>query len=213
MTTVEFQYVIGMLGTVAFAATAVIAVLHQKTDLFGAAVLGLITAIGGGTVRDLILDVPVFWATDLNYVWVSLVASLVTFYCHRFVSQRNIYALMLYLDGLGAALFAIQAANKVQSQAFALPAGPVLLGIVTAIGGGVIRDVLANRTSLIMTRELYAVPITIGCVLYVTLISYFPEQSLSIGAGCVFFIFILRAMAIHWNLCVPSWMLMQTKGE
>ena len=70
---------IAMAGTVAFAVTAVLALAPRGIDLFGACVLGIITAIGGGTVRDLILGVPVFWATDLSYIWVALAASIATF--------------------------------------------------------------------------------------------------------------------------------------
>ena len=68
-----------MVGTVAFAVTAVLAVSHKGIDLFGASVMGIFTAIGGGTVRDLILDGPVFWAGDLSYIWVALLASIAAF--------------------------------------------------------------------------------------------------------------------------------------
>ncbi|MBT8450336.1 MAG: trimeric intracellular cation channel family protein [Deltaproteobacteria bacterium] len=195
-----------MAGMVAFAVTAVLAVTPKGIDLFGACVLGIITACGGGTVRDVILGVPVFWSEDQNYLWVALIASLVAFYGNRLVSRRDVYLLMLYIDGIGVSLFAIQAAHKVLALQFAVPFGPVVLGVITAIGGGLIRDVLAGNTTLLMQKELYAIPVTIGCVLYVLLFGWFPDEGNAIGIGCVLFTFAFRAAAIHWKLTVPAWM-------
>jgi len=213
MNVTELQYLLGMAGTVAFAVTAVLAVTSRGIDLFGACVMGLVTAIGGGTIRDIILDVPVFWATDLNYIWVALVSSLITFYANRLVTKKSIYRLMLYVDGLGVSMFAIQAAHKVDGLSFAIPLGPILLGVITAIGGGLMRDMLAGSPTLLMRRELYALPVTIGCILYMLLLTWFPENEVTIGLGCAIFTFTLRAAAIYWNLSVPNWMLLQAKNE
>ena len=207
----ELNYWLGMAGTVAFAVTAVLAVTHRGIDLFGACVMGIITAIGGGTVRDLILDVPVFWAADLNYVWVALTASVAAFEAHSLFTRKEVYGLMLYIDGFGAALFAIQAMDKVWDLGFGLPVAPVILGIVTAIGGGLIRDVLAGRKTLLMTRELYATPILLGCILYIFLLVYFPGYRVIGATACCLCIFGVRAAAIHWNLRVPEWLTLQLK--
>jgi uncharacterized membrane protein YeiH len=211
MNTIELQYLLGMAGTVAFAVTAVCAVTPRGIDVFGACVMGLITAIGGGTVRDLILGVPVFWAADLNYIWVALVSSVLAFVANRLMTRTVIYRSMLYIDALGVAMFAIEAADKVQTLKFAMPLGPILLGVITAIGGGLLRDMLAGSPTLLMRRELYAVPVTIGCILYVILLAELPGQPVSIGAGCTALIFALRAAAIHWELSVPNWMLAHAK--
>jgi uncharacterized membrane protein YeiH len=84
-----------MAGTVAFAVTAVAAVAPRGIDVFGAVVMGVITAIGGGTVRDLILDVPMFWASDLNYIWVAIFSSLVAFVANKLMTRGQIYRSML----------------------------------------------------------------------------------------------------------------------
>jgi uncharacterized membrane protein YeiH len=197
-------YWIGMAGIVAFAVTAVLALAPQGIDLFSAVVLGIITAIGGGTMRDLTLDVPVFWGADLNYIWVALGASVAAFAAHSLFSRKEIYSLMLYVDGFGAALFAIQAVDKVWGLGFGLPLAPIILGIVTAIGGGLIRDVLAGRQTLLMTSELYATPVLFGCTLYVVLLHLIPEYRFISAVGCCLFIFGIRAAAIHWKLSVPD---------
>ena len=203
MESVDFW--IAMAATVAFAVTAVLAVIDRGIDLFGATVLGIITAVGGGTVRDLILEVPVFWSTDLSYIWVALGASAVAFAAHSLLARRHIHGLLLYIDGLGAALFAVQATGKVWDHGFGLPVAPVMLGVVTAIGGGLIRDVLAGRPTLLMSRELYAVPVLLGCLLFAAVLAYIPEQRFVGSMGCILLTFGLRAAAIHWKLTVPYW--------
>lgn len=205
------SYWIGMAGTVAFAVTAVLAVAPRGIDLFGACVMGIITAIGGGTVRDLIMDVPVFWAADLNYIWVALGASVAAFSAHSLFTRKKIFSLMVYIDGFGVAMFAIQAVDKVWGLEFGLPLAPVILGIVTAIGGGLIRDVLAGRQTLLMSRELYATPVLFGCTLYVVLLYLLPQYRFISAVCCCLFIFGIRAAAIHWQLSVPEWLTTKTK--
>lgn len=209
----NLQYLLGIAGTVAFAVTAVLAVTPRGIDLYGACVMGVITAIGGGTIRDMILDVPVFWATDLNYIWVALISSVVAFLGNRLVTRKRIYSLMLYVDALGVSMFSIQATHKVLMLNFGMPLAPVLLGVTTAIGGGLIRDILAGKATLLMSRELYAIPVTIGCVLYVILFPRLPGYAVPIGVGCAVFIFTLRAAVIHWDISVPKWMTTQPKQD
>lgn len=205
MTVAELSYLISMAGTVAFASSAVLSVAERRIDLFAAVVLGIITAVGGGTIRDVILQVPVFWASDLSYLWVSIVTSIITFFAHKFFGRKLIRSLFLYVDGLGVSLFAVQAAAKVWELQFGLPIGPVMLGVVTAIGGGLIRDVLAGRPTLLMSRELYAIPVLIGCILFCVILAYAPEKHFLGSVVCFAVIFIIRAAAIHWNLQVPEW--------
>ena len=188
-----------------------LALAPKGIDLFSAAVLGIITAIGGGTVRDLILNVPVFWAADLNYIWVAFGASVAAFSAHSLFTRKDIYSLMLHVDGFGVAMFAIQAVDKVWGLEFGLPIAPIILGIVTAIGGGLIRDVLAGRQTLLMSRELYATPVMLGCTLYVVLLYILPEYRFISAVGCCLCIFGIRAAAIHWQLSVPEWLTTKTK--
>jgi len=198
--------VISMAATVAFAVTAVLAIRKDSDiDLLGATVLGLITAIGGGTIRDVILDVPVFWAQELSYIWVATGASVVAFYGRKLFAGRHLYSLMLYLDGFGVAMFSIQAMSKVWNLNFGIPAAPVILGVITAIGGGLVRDVLAGRTTLLMRPELYATPVLLGCIAFALVLEYLPEHRVEGALICILAIFGLRAAAIHWNLSVPAW--------
>jgi uncharacterized membrane protein YeiH len=177
-------------------------VTRRGLDVFGALVLGLVTALGGGTARDLLMRVPVFWIQDINYVWAGLIGALGAFFLGALLRSTSV--LLLYLDALGAALFAMTAAEKVtllHSQA----AVAVIMGILTGIGGGLVRDVLADRPTLLMSREVYATPILLGCTTYVMLRHFVPRYPYTAIVGFAV-IFGLRALAIHFHLEMPAWL-------
>lgn len=140
-------------------------------------------------------------------------ASLVTFFTHPLLSRKAVYELILYVDGLGVALFAIQAADKAEHVGHGGALVPIIIGVATAIGGGLIRDVLAGRPTLLMNRELYATPVLIGCTLYVTLVILVPEYQFISAIACTLLIFLLRAAAIRWNLTVPDWLMTHLKAS
>jgi uncharacterized membrane protein YeiH len=193
-----------MIATVAFAVTGVLAVAGRGVDIFGSMVLGVATAVGGGTIRDVILGVPVFWSLDVRYLWVALGASIAAHVLRSRFSRRGVYQTMLYLDGFGAALFGIQSVSKTWNLDFGLPLAPVVLGVVTAIGGGLIRDVLAGRPTLLMSRELYAVPVMLGCIVFVATLYWLPDQRLASALICIIAVFALRSAAIFWHLQMPK---------
>ena len=207
----DIQFWIGIIATMAFAVTGVLAIADRGVDIFGVLVLGLITAIGGGTIRDIILGTPPFWSENQIYVWLALAASIITFFAESFFTQPQIYRWMLYIDGFGAALFAIQGATKAWTMDFGLPVGPVILGVITAIGGGLIRDVLASRKTLIMSHELYAIPVMLGCSAYVVILNFAPSYAIQGSVFCMLAIFALRAAAIHWDLSVPKALITKTR--
>ena len=194
-------YDLQMLGTAVFAVTGVLAVNRRGLDVFGGVVLGTVTSLGGGTIRDLIIRAPVFWLVDTNYLVVAIAAALVAFFASRMI--RTTYALLLYLDALGAALFGIQATEKVLGLGHA-PAIAVSMGVLTSIGGGLLRDVLAGRPTLLMSREIYATPILFGCALYAALRHIRPGVTTLALAVAV--IFCIRAAAIRWHVKMPAWL-------
>lgn len=204
MTLDAINFWLAIIATVAFAVTAVLAIADRGVDIFGVIVLGVITAVGGGTLRDMILGVPVFWASDLVFVRVAFVASLMAFVARSFFTQPQIFTLMIYLDGLGAALFGMNGALKTWELDFAWPLGPVILGVITAIGGGIMRDVMVGRKTLIMSTEIYAVPVVLGSALMMLLMQFFPEDKGRVLVTCTLLCFAMRAAAIHWNWQMPS---------
>ncbi len=160
-----------MAGIAVFAISGVLAVTRRGLDVVGAVMLGLVTALGGGTVRDLVIGVRPFWITDFNYVWAACAGALAAFWIGWLF--RSVLKGILYLDALGAALFAIAAASKVLLLTGSAPVA-VVMGVLTGIGGGLIRDALAGLETLLMSREIYATPIVFGCSIFVTLRTLVP---------------------------------------
>jgi uncharacterized membrane protein YeiH len=195
-------YVFELAGTASFAITGVLAVARRGLDVLGAVMLGLVTALGGGTLRDVIIRGPVFWLEDFNYVWAGIVGALAAFWIGWFF--RSTYRGLLYLDAAGAAIFTVIAANKVLAYGLSAPTA-VVLGVITGVGGGLIRDVLAGRPTLLMSRDIYATPILFGCSVFVLCRSYVPEFAYASTLG-IAAIFIFRAIAIHRHLQMPVWL-------
>ena len=195
-------YYFEMVGTAVFAITGVLAVTRRGLDVFGALVLGIVTALGGGTVRDLIIGATPFWIHDFNYVWAAGAGALAAFSIGSLF--RNTFRGLLYLDAVGAALFAVTAADKVLSMHLSAPVA-VTMGVLTGIGGGLIRDVLAGRPTLLMSREIYATPILLGCIAFVLLRIATPSFPYAAAIGFTI-IFGVRALAIYRHLEMPAWL-------
>jgi uncharacterized membrane protein YeiH len=172
-----------------FAITGVLAGLRKGADIFS-------------TIRDMILNIPVFWVNDLSYIWVAVGAAFLAFFVYRVISRA--YRLLLYLDAIGVALFTIQSIDKVLGLGHP-PAIAIIMGIITGIGGGLVRDVLTDRPNLLMTKDLYATPILVGSILYLALLIFAPSFSFSWLAAMIV-IFGFRAAAIHWDLSMPGWL-------
>jgi uncharacterized membrane protein YeiH len=202
MSPVSALYDLQMLGNAVFAATGVLAVNRRGLDVFGGVVLGTVTALGGGTIRDLIVSVPVFWLADTNYLLVGVASSVIAFFAAKRIATG--YQLLLYLDAVGIALVGIQATEKVLGLGHG-GAVAVAMGVLSGIGGGLLRDVLAARPTLLMSREIYATPILIGCVLSVGLRYTSLDRGFALAIAAVV-IFLIRAAAIRWHVQMPGWL-------
>jgi uncharacterized membrane protein YeiH len=204
---VTWLYLVQVLGTAVFSATGVLAFRRERLDAFAALVLGLVTALGGGTARDTILGAPIFWIEDINYVWAAVAAALVAFFFRR--SLRRTHELLLYLDAAGVALFAVAALEKTLALQFSATVA-VIMGVLTSIGGGLMRDVLAGRPTLLMSREIYATPVLLGCTLYVLVRGFVPDFAELLALVVIFG---LRAVAIHRHLEMPAWLTRDGMGD
>ncbi|MGW2314444.1 trimeric intracellular cation channel family protein, partial [Actinomadura luteofluorescens] len=154
-------WVLDLAGIFVFAVSGALAAVRQRLDVVGMVVLAEITALGGGILRDLIIGaVPPAAFTDLGYVLVPMAASALVFFWHPQVT-RLLPAVLLF-DAAGLGLFC--ATGTVKALEYGLsPVHAVLLGIVTAVGGGILRDVLAGRIPAVLyDRQLYAVPALLG---------------------------------------------------
>jgi uncharacterized membrane protein YeiH len=190
-----------LIGIGVFAVSGALAAGRKRLDLLGVFVLAAVTAIGGGTVRDLLLDrQPIVWLTDATYLGVIVAAVAITFaYVHW---RRPPLASLLVADALGLALFSVAGAQI--AEAAGLPAvSVVLLGTMTGVGGGVIRDVLSAEVPFVLRRgNLYASAVILGIAVYLFLESVgMPRQAASLTGMAL--IAALRLAAIRWELELP----------
>jgi uncharacterized membrane protein YeiH len=190
--------VFDLLGVFVFGLSGALAAARKDMDIFGYVVLALLPAIGGGTVRDLVLNTSVFWVEQSIYILVAALSGILVFFFSVRVGQR--YNVLKWADALGLSLFCVMGASK----AFAITGDPVIavtLGVVTAVVGGILRDVICNEIPLILKREIYAIAAITGSTVYCLAISFaLPELwALFVGGLCAFTV---RALAIiqHWSL-------------
>lgn len=178
-------------------------------DLFGVMVLALVTAVGGGTIRDLCLGAePVFWIQQPHHVWTALIAAAVTFVVVRFVHLPQ--RLLAIADAFGLALFGIAGTEK--ALAFGTPGiVAILLGIVTGVAGGILRDVLRREIPWVFQAEvdLYATAVFAGALVFVMLREWLPPSETHRYIGMAV-ILLLRLAAMKWRLRLPT---LKTRGS
>ena len=200
--TLSFVYSLEMLGTAAFAVSGALAASRKRMDIFGFCVLALMPAVGGGTIRDIIIDrVPVFWVSDNRYVAVALIAALVVFFFpHRRPGSRR--QVLIWADALGLALFAALG-TEICLQHDTGPLVAVMLGVTTAVTGGMIRDIICNEIPLILSREIYATAAFAASLAYILADRLALGDNLALTIGVVTG-FSVRGLAIVYNWSLPS---------
>ncbi|MCW8332728.1 TRIC cation channel family protein [Vibrio sp. SCSIO 43135] len=195
-------YIIDLFGTAVFAISGVLLAGRLKMDPFGVAVLGSVTAIGGGTIRDMALGAtPVFWITDTTYLWVILSTCLLTMVIIR-RPKRLAWWILPVCDAIGLAVFVgIGVEKSLTFQDSALVA--IIMGVITGCGGGIIRDVLAREVPMVLRSEVYATACIVGGIFHTTALSMGYDNSTAFMAG-VFSTLIIRLGAIRWHLSLPT---------
>jgi uncharacterized membrane protein YeiH len=165
--------ILDILGVAVFAITGALVASRKQMDIVGFAFLGTVTGIGGGTVRDLVLgQTPVFWVKEPVYLMVCVGCSVIVFFIAH-VPRSRLVALM-WLDAVGMALFCVLGAEK------ALPHGPVVaatMGVVTAVMGGMIRDILGGESPVILRKEIYATAALAGALVYLLALLAAPRDA------------------------------------
>ncbi len=190
------------LGTFVFAITGALAAAEKRLDIGGFILLGFVTGVGGGTMRDLLLDRGmVFWAVDPLYILVCAAGAVVTFFgAERLAARRRT---LIWSDALGLALFCVIGAAIAWSEG-SRPLVAVLMGALTATGGGVVRDIIRNELPLILHREIYVTAALAGAATFVTLVEIELAPPLAMTAGFAV-AFALRAIGIVMDWHLPTW--------
>jgi len=193
-------YYLELAGVAVFAATGVLASRDRDLDLLGVIVVATITAIGGGTLRDVLLDRnPIFWIADTAYLVVIIGAALLTILYLRL--RREPGTTLLVADALGLGLFAISGARLAENEGLG-PLIVVLMGTMTGVTGGVLRDVITARVPLILRQDIYATAAILGIVGYLGLQAVGLGRTPAAISGMLFVV-VLRLAAIRWGLHLP----------
>lgn len=200
MDPVNIIYGLDLFGVAVFAVSGALAAGRKKMDIFGVVVLGLVTALGGGTLRDTLLDSgPVFWINDPIYLLVGATFSLVTFFAIRFFTAHRLG--LLVSDALGLAIFTAIgttiALNITDARSVA-----IVMGVMTGTAGGMMRDVLSAEVPLVLRREIYATAALCGSIVFVILHGFGLPDSLCLMVSVAATLSI-RLTAIHWGLSLP----------
>lgn len=189
------------LGMFVFGLSGGLMAVRQKFDLLGVILIAFLPAIGGGTLRDILLDQTVFWLAQPEILWVPTLAGILAFLAPNRLSRIRS---LKWIDAAGLALFAVVGASK----ALTLGYGPgicILMGTMTATAGGLIRDVVCNEAPLLLRQDIYATAAIMGAGAFILAHSFGLTEgaALSIGAA---FCFIVRALSLRfgWNLPVPK---------
>ncbi|HGF5099712.1 TPA: TRIC cation channel family protein [Vibrio parahaemolyticus] len=195
-------YMIDLFGTAIFAVSGVLLAGRLKMDPFGVIVLGSVTAIGGGTIRDMALGAtPVFWITDTTYLWVIFITCLLTMILVR-RPKRLAWWVLPVCDAIGLAVFVgIGVEKALAYNASGMVA--VIMGVITGCGGGIIRDVLAREVPMVLRSEVYATACIIGGIFHTMAVSMDYDHSTALLAGVISTL-VIRLGAIRWHLSLPT---------
>jgi uncharacterized membrane protein YeiH len=190
-----------LLGVAVFAVSGALAAVRKRLDLLGVFVIAMVTAIGGGTTRDLLLDRAIFWTTQPRYLYIILGSALLTvFWTRRFRPPDRALAIA---DALGLALFAISGAQI--AERIGLPGIVcVIMGTITGVAGGMIRDVLTTEIPMVIRRgQIYATAAIAGIVAYLVLRGAFGLAEPAAALAGMATIAVLRISAITWGWTLP----------
>jgi len=206
----ELLYWLDLFGIVVFALSGALMAGRYKLDPFGVVVLASVTAIGGGTIRDIILDTPVFWVANPIYLYVILVTAVLTILIIR-RPKRIPKRFLLIADAFGLALFAVLGTEKALSLGVPISVA-VVMGTITGVAGGMIRDVICNVIPMILRQEIYATAAILGGGLF-ALFQYlgWPDNLSLISA--ILSALALRLAAIYWRVSLPAFQIVEKENS
>ncbi|TQV66523.1 trimeric intracellular cation channel family protein [Exilibacterium tricleocarpae] len=194
------MYLVGLSAGLVFAISGALAAAERNLDIVSFMLIGTVTGIGGGTLRDLILDAPVFWIGDTLYLWGCLLGSVATYFFNRFIAARH--SLLVWMDAVGMALFCVAGTAKALSLGVP-PIVAVTMGVITPTFGSLLRDVILNQNPVLLGPEIYVTACALGALVYLGLhsLGIAETTALLVAMGCALG---LRGAAIIWDLRLPK---------
>ena len=205
MTSLHFAsaiYALDLIAVVVFAITGALVASRKEMDVFGFSMLGTVTGVGGGTVRDVVLgQTPAFWIRDPTYILLCVAASVLVFFTAHLPQSR--YRVLIWLDCIGLSLVCVLGAQRgLDANAGFVVA--IVMGVVTATFGGIMRDILGAESPLVLRKEIYVTAAMIGAAIYVSAVAVGLDR---VVAGCLGFACCLavRGLAITYRWSLPTY--------
>jgi len=197
----NLQFIMELVGTYFFAISGALAVQDQEHDVFGAGFTGFITAIGGGSLRDVLLgSYPLGWIEDITYLYAIFAGVLTAIFFFKIMAKLR--RTLLLFDSLGIGLFTVLGVEKALSLGVA-PEIAAIMGMFSAIMGGVIRDTLANVTPVLLRKEIYATACLSGAILYLILQQFEVSRNVNLLVSMTLII-VVRLIAVRYKLSLPQ---------
>ena len=192
--------VIDILGTISFAVSGVLTAMKKRLDAFGILIIAFVTAVGGGTLRDVLIDANIAWMRNLTYLYVIIIASILAVIFRRKLSyvRRSLFL----FDTIGIGLYTVLGVEKGIAAGFP-PIICIALGTLSACFGGVIRDILCNEIPIIFRKEIYATACIVGGLTYFLLL----QTPLSVNWVVILsgsMVITVRLLAVTFNVSLPS---------
>ncbi len=206
-----FIYVCELIGTAAFAISGSLIAIERKLDLFGVGLLGILTALGGGVIRDLLIgNLPPVFFYSYEYLLIAFIVSLIVFIISAKIrlkerAEKTVRIITLLFDSLGLGVFSVAGVNAAIEAGYGNNAFLVIfIGMTTAVGGGILRDVMSNATPYVLQKHIYATAAIAGSGLY-----YILDQALKINSeiailSSISFVIIIRCLAAHYHWSLPK---------
>ena len=197
----DIIYALDIIGTFAFAISGALVAYKKEFDLFGVIIIAFVTAVGGGMLRDVLINAhPINWIGDLNYIWTILIAVFFTFLFRSKIAPLS--KTMFLFDTIGISVFTLLGLQKGLHYNLH-PFIAIIMGMSSAVMGGVIRDVLTNEIPLIFKKEIYASACLAGGIVYLFL-GYLPVSSHLQFIIAATVIVIIRLVSVKYHLQLPK---------
>jgi len=194
-------YALDILGTIAFAISGTLAAMHKRLDLFGVFIIAFVTAVGGGTLRDILIDrALVSWMQDLNYIYAIAVATIFAIIIRKKIAYLR--SSLFLFDTIGLGIFTI-IGTEIGIQQQLHPIIAVILGTLTATFGGVLRDILCNEIPVIFKKEIYAMACIAGSIVFIVL----SNMQINTNTNYIIttlIVIIIRLLAVRFKLSLPT---------
>lgn len=192
-------YYLDLMGCAIFAVSAILLATKKELDVLGIIVVAFLSAIGGGTIRDLLLNTEVFWISDSTYIYAIIISSLSTYFLVQY--KDNLTKFLLYADAFGLTFFAVLGTEKALSLG-ANATVSIIMGVLTGVAGGIVRDVLFNDRPVVLRREIYVSAAIVCSTSYVLLNNILTNDDCRMSVAILLGLG-LRIYAIRMNVHLP----------